>query len=177
MPSWTDYASFSIGLFVVLHLIAFIRPHGWVSRRLHPSFPANPDIAERNLLVPKTLALEELLKLQLPDTISTPSDRPIHVLPSPCGRIPLSPFRKLPNGKPPGRPKEILRWSLYPRSLRSCRTRNLPIYFNFQSDTFYMKDSFALESFCGGHRDFEKSGLGGDLKENIRHLGLGADCA
>jgi hypothetical protein len=40
-----------------------------------------------------------------------------------------------------------------------------------------MKDSFALESFCGGHSGFEKSGLSGDLKENIRHLGLGTDCA
>jgi hypothetical protein len=44
MPSWTDYADFGSGLFIVLHLIAFIRPHWWVSRRLHPSFPADPDI-------------------------------------------------------------------------------------------------------------------------------------
>jgi hypothetical protein len=43
MPSWTNYAGFGLGLFIVLHLIAFIRPHGWVSRRLHPSFPADPD--------------------------------------------------------------------------------------------------------------------------------------
>ena len=40
-----------------------------------------------------------------------------------------------------------------------------------------MKDSFALESFCGGYSDSEKSGLGGDLKENIRHLALGTSCA
>jgi hypothetical protein len=46
MPSWTDYVGFGLGLLGflgVLHLIAFIRPHGWVSRRLHPSFAANPE--------------------------------------------------------------------------------------------------------------------------------------
>jgi post-segregation antitoxin (ccd killing protein) len=40
-----------------------------------------------------------------------------------------------------------------------------------------MKDSFALESFCGGYSDFERSGLGGYLKENVRHLALGTSCA
>jgi hypothetical protein len=64
MPSWTDYVGFGIGLFVVLHLIAFIRPHGWVSRRLHPSFPADPDTAERGILLRQTLVLEELVKLE-----------------------------------------------------------------------------------------------------------------
>jgi hypothetical protein len=59
----------------------------------------------------------------------------------------------------------------------ATQLRGRPVYFNFQSDTLYMKDSFALESFCGGYSDFEKSGLGGDLKENIRHLALGTSCA
>jgi hypothetical protein len=59
----------------------------------------------------------------------------------------------------------------------ATQLRARPIYFNFQSDTLYMKDSFALESFCGGYSDFEKSGLGGDLMENIRHLALGISCA
>jgi post-segregation antitoxin (ccd killing protein) len=40
-----------------------------------------------------------------------------------------------------------------------------------------MKDTFALESFCDGYSDFENSGLGGDLKENIRYLALGTDRA
>jgi hypothetical protein len=64
MPSLTDCAGFGIGLFVVLHLIAFIRPHGWVSRRLHPSFTARFDIADRNLLLRQTLVLEELVELE-----------------------------------------------------------------------------------------------------------------
>jgi len=64
MPSWIDYAGFGIGLFVILHLIAFIRPHGWVSRRLHPSFPAYPNTAEREILLRQTLALEELVKFE-----------------------------------------------------------------------------------------------------------------
>jgi hypothetical protein len=59
----------------------------------------------------------------------------------------------------------------------ATQLRARPIYFNFQSDTLCIKDSFALESFCGVYNDFEKSGLGGDLKENIRHLALGTDCA
>lgn len=64
MPSWTDYVGFGIGLFVALHLIAFIRPHGWVSRRLHPSFPADPHPEERKILFRQMLALEELVKLE-----------------------------------------------------------------------------------------------------------------
>jgi hypothetical protein len=59
----------------------------------------------------------------------------------------------------------------------ATQLRGRPIYFNFQIDTLYMKDSFALESFCDGYSDFEKSGLGEDLKENIRNLALGTDCA
>lgn len=45
MPSWTDFTSscyqtlgFFIGLSVLLHLIAFKRPEGQVSKRLHPVF-------------------------------------------------------------------------------------------------------------------------------------------
>jgi hypothetical protein len=66
MPTWIDYAGFAIGLFVVLHLIAFIRPHGWVSRRLHPSFPADPDPVEREMqtLLRLTSMLENRVKLE-----------------------------------------------------------------------------------------------------------------
>ena len=71
MPSWTDYAGFGLGIFAVLlavvqvlHLIAFIRPHGWVSRRLHPSFPAVADVAQRDYLRRQTLALEKLVQLE-----------------------------------------------------------------------------------------------------------------
>ena len=59
----------------------------------------------------------------------------------------------------------------------ATQLRGRPIYFDFQDATLYMKDSFALESFCDGCSDFEKTGLGGDLKENIRQLALGTDCA
>ncbi|PMD20608.1 hypothetical protein NA56DRAFT_659618 [Hyaloscypha hepaticicola] len=59
----------------------------------------------------------------------------------------------------------------------ATQLRGRPTYFDFQDATLYMKDSFALESFCDGCSDFEKTRLGGDLKENIRHLALGTDCA
>jgi hypothetical protein len=62
MPSWTDYVGFGLGLLGllgVLHLIAFIRPQGWVSRRLHPSFAANP---ETNYALRQTVALEALVE-------------------------------------------------------------------------------------------------------------------
>jgi hypothetical protein len=64
MPSWTDFAGFAIGLFVVLHLIAFIRPHGWVSRRLHPSFPTVLGDEERKLLKLQIYRLEEIIRLE-----------------------------------------------------------------------------------------------------------------
>ncbi|KAH8765754.1 hypothetical protein BGZ57DRAFT_989739 [Hyaloscypha finlandica] len=64
MPSWTDFAGFAIGLFVVLHLIAFIRPHGWVSRRLHPSFPIVLGDEERELLNQHIFRLQDIIRLQ-----------------------------------------------------------------------------------------------------------------
>ena len=62
MPSWTDYVGFGLGLLAVLHLIAFVWPHGRVSRRLHPTFPA--DIAERNLHLRQITTLEKLIELE-----------------------------------------------------------------------------------------------------------------
>jgi hypothetical protein len=63
MPSWTDYVGFGPGLLGVLHLTAFIRPHGWVSRRLRPSFAAEPERPGTNYQLRQTVALEKLVEL------------------------------------------------------------------------------------------------------------------
>jgi hypothetical protein len=65
MPSWTEYVAFGLGLFVVLHFIAFIWPQGWVSRRLHPPAPPPaPDPAIKELLNRQLTALEKLVELE-----------------------------------------------------------------------------------------------------------------
>ena len=61
MPSWIDYAGFDVGLRVVLHQIAFIRPHGWASRRLYSSFHIDPGDLEYHLSIRRTLASEGIV--------------------------------------------------------------------------------------------------------------------